>query len=101
MDALVIAAGPDVTDHPDVYFEAGVQYAPLNIQIDSVSPGTTMTGLQKHVTDEQRAAFLPLTPIGRFAESEEVAETIVFLCSSGSSFVTGADLSVDGGMVAL
>ena len=37
--------------------QAGVQYAPLNIQINGVSPGTTMTGLQKHVTDEQRAAF--------------------------------------------
>ncbi len=81
--------------------QAGVQYAPLNIQINSVSPGTTMTGIQKQVTDEQRAAFLPLTPIGRFAEPGEVAATILFLCSDGSSFVTGADLSVDGGMVAL
>ena len=81
--------------------QAGVEYAPLNIQINSVSPGTTMTGIQKQVTDEQRAAFLPLTPIGRFAQPEEVAATIVFLCSEGSSFITGADLSVDGGMVAL
>lgn len=81
--------------------QAGVQYAADNIQINSVSPGTTMTGIQRTVTDAQRAAFLPLTPIGRFAQSEEVAETIVFLCSDGSSFVTGADLSVDGGMVAL
>ncbi|MBB4053940.1 cyclopentanol dehydrogenase [Devosia subaequoris] len=81
--------------------QAGVQYAPDNIQINSVSPGTTMTGIQRTVTDAQRAAFLPLTPIGRFARSEEVAETIVFLCSGGSSFITGADLSVDGGMVAL
>jgi len=81
--------------------QAGVQYAPLNIQINSVSPGTTMTGIQKQITDEQRAAFLPLTPIGRFAEPDEVAATILFLCSEGSSFVTGADLSVDGGMVAM
>jgi NAD(P)-dependent dehydrogenase (short-subunit alcohol dehydrogenase family) len=81
--------------------QAGVQYAPLNIQINSVSPGTTMTGIQKNVTDEQRAAFLPLTPIGRFAASEEVASVIIFLCSEGSSFMTGADVSVDGGMVAL
>ena len=53
------------------------------------------------MTDRQRAAFLPLTPIGRFAESEEVADVIVFLCSTGSSFMTGSDVSVDGGMVAL
>ena len=81
--------------------QAGVQYAPHNIQINSVSPGTTMTGIQKNVTDAQRAAFLPLTPIGRFAQPAEVADVIVFLCSSGSSFMTGTDVSVDGGMVAL
>jgi len=81
--------------------QAGVQYAPLNIQINSVSPGTTMTGIQRDVTDAQRAAFLPLTPIGRFAESPEIAAVIVFLCSEGSSFVTATDVSIDGGMVAL
>ncbi|MDQ0395684.1 SDR family NAD(P)-dependent oxidoreductase [Labrys monachus] len=81
--------------------QAGVQYAPHNVQINSVSPGTTMTGIQRDVTDAQRAAFLPLTPIGRFAESPEVAAVILFLCSDGSSFVTGSDVSVDGGMVAL
>jgi NAD(P)-dependent dehydrogenase (short-subunit alcohol dehydrogenase family) len=81
--------------------QAGVQYAPYNIQINSVSPGTTMTGLQRDVTEAQRATFLPLTPIGRFAESPEVAAAILFLVSSGSSFITGADVSVDGGMVAL
>lgn len=81
--------------------QAGVQYAQHNVQINSVSPGTTMTGLQKDVTDRQRAAFLPLTPIGRFANSPEVAAVVLFLCSSGSSFMAGADIGVDGGMVAL
>lgn len=81
--------------------QAGVQYAADNIQINSVSPGTTMTGIQRNVTDEQRSAFLRLTPINRFAEADEVAAAILFLCSEGSSFITAADLSVDGGMVAL
>jgi cyclopentanol dehydrogenase len=81
--------------------QAGVQYAPENIQINSVSPGTTMTGLQRDVTEQQRATFLTLTPINRFAESDEVARAILFLCSNGSSFITASDLSVDGGMVAL
>jgi NAD(P)-dependent dehydrogenase (short-subunit alcohol dehydrogenase family) len=81
--------------------QAGVQYASRGIQINSVSPGTTMTGLQQDVTEQQRAAFLPLTPIGRFAEAPEVAAAVLFLCSDGSSFMAGADISVDGGMVAL
>ena len=80
--------------------QAGVQYAPDNIQINSVSPGTTMTGIQRDVTDEQRAAFMKLTPIGRFAEADEVAAVILFLCSAGSSFMAGADVGIDGGMVA-
>lgn len=81
--------------------QAGVQYAPMNVQINSVSPGTTMTGLQRDVTDEQRAVFKTLTPIDRFAASEEVSGAILFLCSKGSSFITASDLSIDGGMVAL
>jgi NAD(P)-dependent dehydrogenase (short-subunit alcohol dehydrogenase family) len=81
--------------------QAGVQYAARNVQINSVSPGTTMTGLQRDVTEQQRAAFLPLTPIGRFADAPEVAAAVLFLCSEGSSFMAGADISVDGGMVAL
>jgi NAD(P)-dependent dehydrogenase (short-subunit alcohol dehydrogenase family) len=81
--------------------QAGVQYAPFNVQINSVSPGTTMTGLQRDVTEAQRTAFRTLTPIDRFAEPEEVSAAILFLCSHGSSFITASDLSVDGGMVAL
>ena len=80
--------------------QAGVQYASQNVQINSVSPGTTMTGLQRDVTEQQRAAFLPLTPIGRFADAAEVAGAIVFLCSPDASFIAGADIGVDGGMVA-
>lgn len=80
--------------------QAGVQYAADNIQINSVSPGTTMTGIQRDVTDDQRAAFMKLTPIGRFAEADEVAAVILFLCSDGSSFMAGADVGIDGGMVA-
>lgn len=80
--------------------QAGVQDASQNVQINSVSPGTTMTGLQRDVTERQRAAFLPLTPIGRFADAAEVAGAILFLCSPDSSFIAGADIGVDGGMVA-
>lgn len=81
--------------------QAGVQYATQNIQINSVSPGTTWTGIQRDVTDAQRRAFLKMTPINRFAEPQEVAGVILFLCSPTSSFMTATDVVVDGGMVAL
>jgi NAD(P)-dependent dehydrogenase (short-subunit alcohol dehydrogenase family) len=67
--------------------QAGVQYAPFNVQINSVSPGTTMTGLQRDVTEAQRAAFWTPTPIDRFAEPEEASAAILLLCSHGSSFI--------------
>ncbi len=42
----------------------------------------------------------PLHPIGRIGKPEEVAELIVWLCSDRASFVTGANIPVDGGFVA-
>jgi hypothetical protein len=56
-----------------------------------------MTATQKNVTDEQRTGFLKLMPINRFAEADEVAAAILFLCSEVS--IPAADLG--GGMVAL
>jgi NAD(P)-dependent dehydrogenase (short-subunit alcohol dehydrogenase family) len=41
----------------------------------------------------------PSSLIGRFAESEEVANLVVFLCGEGASAITGASLRVDGGVV--
>jgi len=51
--------------------------------------------------ETDRGKILEQIPLGRFAEPEEVSKAILFLCSHGSSFITGSDLSVDGGMVAL
>jgi NAD(P)-dependent dehydrogenase (short-subunit alcohol dehydrogenase family) len=49
-------------------------------------------------TPEGRAAFLAMLPMGRVGRPEEIAEAALWLCSDAASFVTGAVVSVDGGM---
>jgi len=75
--------------------------APRGIRVNSVSPGWTwsdpmaeMTGGNREVADRVRATTQPL---GRAGDPEEVAAVGCFLCSSAASFVTGADVAVDGG----
>ena len=81
---------------------AAVQYAEENIRVNSVHPGFTLTPMtQKRfmITDilEERMTSVPM---GRLGTSEEIASCILFLASDEASFVTGAELVVDGGFLA-
>ncbi|MDB5352399.1 MAG: NAD(P)-dependent dehydrogenase, short-chain alcohol dehydrogenase family [Planctomycetota bacterium] len=74
-----------------------------NIRVNVVSPGTVVTPAYKDLgmTDEQIGQFVDqasaATPLGRPGTPDEIAKAVVFLASDDSSFVTGADLFVDGG----
>jgi NAD(P)-dependent dehydrogenase (short-subunit alcohol dehydrogenase family) len=50
--------------------------------------------------NELRARFMALHPIGRFGQLEDVAAAVLYLCSPGAAFITGAALPVDGGVLA-
>lgn len=75
------------------------------IRVNSVSPGTIWTPQLDRIAGGDRAAWEPVFGsqhmLGRVGEPGEVASVILFLCSSGASFITGADVLVDGGYVAM
>ncbi|MBI4736049.1 MAG: glucose 1-dehydrogenase [candidate division NC10 bacterium] len=81
---------------------AAVQYAPEGIRVNSVFPGFVETPMTREVhaqpgVREERTA---LTPLGRLAMPEDIAWGILYLASDESSFVTGSELVIDGGMTA-
>ncbi len=79
-------------------------YARLGIRVNSVSPGTIDSPMlhdfiaAQSAPDYYRRAFDEMHPIGRVGTIDEVANVFLFLASDESSFVTGANYQVDGGI---
>ncbi|RZF28494.1 SDR family oxidoreductase [Paraburkholderia sp. UYCP14C] len=76
------------------------ELAGRGIRINVVSPGPIDTPMFDNVSDEVRRTLTNLIPMSRLGTPEEVANTVLFLASADSTFVTGAELRVDGGMTA-
>src|SRR5215208_3063853 len=82
---------------------AALEYAPRGIRINAICPGTIETPMvadmiTKGELDRTQAAAA--TPIGRLGQGEEIAASVLWLCSPGASFVVGIALPVDGGYTA-
>lgn len=75
------------------------ELGPSGIRVNSVSPGCINTRMMDSYTDEEKAALIEETPLGRIGEPEDVANAVVFLASDKASFITGQDLGVNGGFV--
>ena len=82
----------------------GAELAPRGIRVNAISPGPISTpfhgklGLSDQALNEAAAGIEAKVPLQRFGEADEVAKAVLFLASDASSFVTGSELVVDGGL---
>lgn len=67
------------------------------ITVNSVSPGYVQSPMIQAVPEKVREKIIKQIPIGRFAEPEEIARVVSFLADRASGYITGTDLSVNGG----
>ena len=75
-------------------------FAAEGIRVNAVSPGGVDTAmLTDGQTSEAMAAFISMIPLGRLAEPAEIAQSVLFLASNNSSYITGAVINISGGQL--
>src|SRR5713226_3718851 len=79
-----------------------LEVAGSGVRVTVVAPGTTDTGMLTRFTNtaENKAALVSTVPVKRLAAPEEIAHVIAFVASPNASYMTGASIPVDGGMLA-
>ena len=82
---------------------AALRWANDGIRVNAICPGpvsTPMTEASMAISPEIRARILSMSPMGRLAEPDEIAQAALWLCSPRSSFINGVALPIDGGFTA-
>jgi NAD(P)-dependent dehydrogenase (short-subunit alcohol dehydrogenase family) len=81
---------------------AALEVAGTGVRVNVVAPGTTDTGMLNRFTNtsENKEALVSTVPVKRTAAPEEIAHVIAFVASANVSYMTGASIPVDGGMIA-
>jgi NAD(P)-dependent dehydrogenase (short-subunit alcohol dehydrogenase family) len=79
---------------------AALEFAKKNIRVNAVCPGAIHTPMLDRFTKGEEQQMANQDPMGRIGRPEEIAESVLWLCSDKASYVTGQSLAVDGGWVA-
>jgi 3-oxoacyl-[acyl-carrier protein] reductase len=76
------------------------EFGPQGVRVNMVSPGMTETDSIAGIPERLRKVQAMQTPLRRLAAAEDIARAVVFMCSEGGEFITGADVPVCGGLTA-
>ena len=79
---------------------AAAELAPHNVRVNCICPGIILSPMLGQPSDEHLAAMAASLPPGRLGRPDETAAVVVFLASDASSYVSGADIAVDGARTA-
>jgi NAD(P)-dependent dehydrogenase (short-subunit alcohol dehydrogenase family) len=79
---------------------AALDYAQKGIRINAVNPGMIATDMMNRLADGNPEQMASTIPMGRMGRAEEIAATVVFLCSDAASYITGQPIVIDGGYTA-
>jgi len=75
------------------------EYAGRGIRVNAVAPGFIESKMTDVLTDDVKKAYLKSIPLGRFGQVDDIANTVLYLVSDLSNYVTGQTIHIDGGLV--
>ena len=82
-----------------LYKSIALEVAKRNINVNIVSPGFISTSMTDKLNDDQKKIILSRIPMMRFGNPEDVANLVYFLSSDDSSYITGQNFHINGGML--
>ena len=82
-----------------MYKSLALEFAKRNININVVSPGFIISAMTEKLSDNQKNEILSKIPMKRFGNPNDVADLVYFLSSDSSSYITGQNFNINGGML--
>ena len=82
-----------------LYKSIALEVAKRNINVNTISPGFISTSMTNKLSDEQKKNYLSRIPMMRFGHPDDIANLVFFLSSDKSSYITGQNFHINGGML--
>ena len=82
-----------------LYKSIALEVAKRNINVNVISPGFIYTAMTEKLNDDQKNSYLAKIPMSRFGKPEDIANLVYFLSTDESSYITGQNFHINGGML--